>query len=89
MLVKVFAKKEFSSTVFGNVNQGQELMISPERKKVWVEQGLVEAEKIDVSKMDKDELEAFAKERFDIDLDKRSSLKSLREDVAALLEVTE
>lgn len=40
----------------------------------------------EVFKMSKDELEAFAKENFNIDLDKRKGVEKLRDEVAALLE---
>lgn len=86
-LVKVIAARDFSSTLFGNVSQGQVLKVSPERKREWVKWGLVEAEKVDLSKMTKDELEKFCKEKFDIDLDKRKKIDALREDVQMLIDM--
>lgn len=85
-LIEVTALRDFSNTIMGNVVAGQKLQITPERKRVWVAQGLVAADEIDISKMNKIELEAFARERFDIELDRRSTLGSLREDVQALLD---
>ena len=41
---------------------------------------------VDVSGMNKDELEVFAAEHFLVDLDKRKSLKVLRQEVAEMLE---
>lgn len=39
-----------------------------------------------ISKMNKDELEAFALEKFDVDLDKRDSVDDLRNQVRELIE---
>lgn len=86
-LYDVTAQKDFSSTIFGNVSKGDILKVSGERRKSWVEQGLVIGEVIDLSKMSREELIDFAQERFNTKLDKRRKVEQLREDVQAMLEV--
>lgn len=88
--IAAIVTRSFSNTIFGNVEPGDRLNISRDRFNAWKEQGLVKsAEKTmaDINKMTKDQLEAYAREKFDIELDKRLSIVKLRKDVQALLDV--
>jgi len=86
-LYECVAAREFSNTIFGNISQGQRIKITAERRRVWLEQGLIRDDTPNIKKMTKKELAAFAKDRFDIDLDQRQTADKMCEEVQALLEV--
>lgn len=93
-LIKCKALKEFSSTMFGNIETGQILHLTSERVQTWVDQGLIKVdqpvEKMskenDVSKMTKPQLVAFAKEEFGVDLKIADKADKLRADIQALVD---
>ena len=68
--------------------QGLVELVDPKDKKKVAKKKTVAELKDEVDAMkDKDDIEAFGKEHFDIDLDKRRSLVKMKEDVHALLDV--
>ena len=85
-LIEVTALRDFSNTLMGNVTTGQKIMITPDRKRVWVAQGLVAAEEINISKMSKKQLAEFTLKRFDIELDTKPKIEAVRADVQALID---
>ncbi|WP_423820833.1 hypothetical protein V5738_10875 [Salinisphaera sp. SPP-AMP-43] len=61
----------------------------PEPNDTPANEGQGENDEFVISKANKDELEAFAKEQFDVDLDKRKKVDDLRAEVMELVQANE
>lgn len=88
-LVRVFAKRDFSSTIYGNLVKGQALNIPPDRAKHWVAIGLVEEGKPDIDAMSKAQLVEFAQTRFGLKMDKRQKAETMKKELQGYLEAEE
>jgi len=73
----------------GGIYLPEEIPIEEKPEEPIIEEPKVEekpiVESFGIEDMDKDELEFYAKKEFDVDLDKRKSIKNLRKEVEELI----
>ena len=92
MLAKFFKRGEIDMiAIRADASTTTELVATDAHKKrfeaQWIEYaGEEPAEEFNIAKASKDELEAFALDKYGIDIDKRKGVKALRLEVAALSE---